>query len=88
LIILIYRILINKLEDSSFSIRNHSILEFIIIINKIRNPVLLFLIHWDSWMYYLIIYYNNKILNFIIYILLIIIINPIKIFYYKFYKIL
>ena len=87
--ILIYRIIINKLENSNqYKINNNKILNLIIIVNKYRNPVLLLLVKWDLGIYDLIIYYNNKILNFIIYILFILIINPVKIFYYKFYKIL
>ena len=88
-IILIYRIIINKLEKSKIlQFNNKKILKFIIIINKWRNPLLLLLIKLDVLMYDIIIYYNNKLLNIIIYMLYILIINPLKIFYFKFYKIL
>ena len=50
--------------------------------------MLLLLIKLDALMYDIIIYYNNKLLNIIIYMLYILIINPLKIFYFKFYKIL
>jgi len=88
LIILIYRIIVYKLENSSFILTNAELLKYILIINKYRNPILLILIKLDILLYDLIIYYNNKVLNFIIYCICIIIINPVKIFYYKMYKVL
>ena len=81
-IILIYRIIINKLEKSKIlQFNNKKILKLIIIINKWRNPLLLLLIKLDALMYDIIIYYNNKLLNIIIYMLYILIINLLKIFY-------
>jgi len=88
-IILIYRILISKLEKSkSLQFNNKKIINLFILINKWRNPVLILLIILDVLMYDTIIYYNNKLLNIIIYMLYVLIINPLKIFYFKFYKIL
>jgi len=88
-IILIYRILINKLEKSqSVWFNNKKIINFFIFLNKWRNPLFIILIKIDTFIYDAIIYYNNKLLNIIIFILYVLIINPVKIFYFKFYKIL
>jgi len=87
--ILIYRILINKLEYSkSLKISDSKILNLIFYLNKYRNPILLLLIKLDVLTYDVIIYYNNKILNFIIYLLYLLIINPLKILFFKYYIIL
>ena len=87
--ILIYRIVINQVECSTlFIIKNKNLLNFIIIINKWRNPVLLLLIKFDILMYDLILYYDNILIKCIIYVIYVFIINPIKIFYFKFYKVL
>ena len=85
---MVYKILINKLEISNFSIKNNKLLNLLIFLNKYKNPILLSLIRWDLWMYQCIKYINNKKLNFVIYILCILIINPIKIFHFKLYKVL
>ena len=87
--ILIYRIVINKVKRFHlFITKNKNLLNFIIIINKWRNPVLLLLIKWDTLMYDLILYYDNILIKCIIYVIYVFIINPIKIFYFKFYMIL
>ena len=87
-LIFIYRIIINGLKNSSFSIQNIKILKYILILNKIRNPVLLLLVKLDILMYDVIIRYHNIMLNIVIFILYLVLINPIKIFYYKMYKVL
>jgi len=56
--------------------------------NKYKNPILLLLIKFDVLMYNIIIYYNTKMLNLIIFVNYLLFINPIKIFYYKIYKVL
>ena len=88
-LILIYRIIVKNIEGTNkIKIKNKNIFKFIITLNKYRNPILILLIKWDILMYDFIIYYNNKILNALIYLIYLIVINPVKILYFKFYMVL
>ena len=81
-IIVIYRIIWKHLIN--LDIQNVTLLKYLNLLNKYKNPLLLCLIKIDVLMYDIIISYNYKILNSIIYILYIILFNPLKIFFFKF----
>jgi hypothetical protein len=88
LIIKIYKIFIYYIELTNYKIKNTKILNFLIFFNKWKNPILILLLKIDEIIFDIISNNNNKFYNIIIYLILILIINPIKILHHKFYNIL
>jgi hypothetical protein len=62
--------------------------KILIYFNILKNPIIIFIIKFEEYIFDIIYKYKKKSLIYIFYILFLFIINPIKIFFYKFYKIL
>ena len=62
------------------------VLNFLINFNKYKNPLLLFLLKFEEFIFDFLCNYTNKLLIYLIFIIYIFIINPIKVLLYKYYK--
>ena len=83
--ILLYKFFIKLVEK--IEINSQYILDLLIFFNRYRNPIYLFLIYIENYLLDKTLI-ENKILNIFIFLNFLIFLNPIKIFFYKFYKIL
>lgn len=88
LFIFFYKFIFNYVKNNDIQIKSEKILKLLIYINKYRNPIILLLIQFEKFIFNLLCIYNNKLLKIIIYIMFILLINPINVFYYKFYNLL
>ena len=88
LFIFFYKFIFNYVKNNDIQIKSEKIIKLLIYINKYRNPIILLLIQFEKFIFNLLCIYNNKLLKIIIYIMFILLINPINVFYYKFYNLL
>jgi len=86
LFIFFYKFIFNYVKNNDIQIKSEKIIKLLIYINKYRNPIILLLIQFEKFIFNLLCIYNNKLLKIIIYIIFILLINPLKIFFLKFYK--
>lgn len=85
-LIIIYRFLIDRFQN--IKINNLLLLKILIYFNKYRNPIIILILIFEEYVFNILCKYPYKLLVYIFYLIFLFIINPIKIIFYKIYKIL
>jgi len=71
--------------NKKIEIKSKKLFNFLIYLNKYKNPFLLFILFFEEKIFDLLVIYKSKYLKIFFFFIFIFIINPFKIFLYKFY---